>query len=279
MPCRRRARQPREARSSGRGPDVTTERSAPSLRAGTAPRRSGIACPAPTSRIRSTPRQAPSPAGPRTTPLAPGSPRHPPGTWPPPRRTSATARTPGDSLRLVPQPLLVLLRQRPDLNQVLRLPVLPHPALPPVVMTGPTSPNSFPNEPRRSKTRTSPTPACYRELLVTSRQLREDRALSAVADRDCCEGSAAICHTGVAGLLLPEAIAERGRGHTLAITTRVVGAEDGRSLTGYWGCSAVRRGEVARPIRRRLRTTPKLPSGEEKRDLREDVVARERGLP
>ncbi|MDT0616540.1 hypothetical protein [Streptomyces lancefieldiae] len=46
-------------------------------------------------------------------------------------------------------------QQRPDLDQVLRLPLLPHPALPPVVMTGPTSPNTAPDEPRRSKAPTS----------------------------------------------------------------------------------------------------------------------------
>ncbi|MEU2801443.1 IS3 family transposase [Streptomyces sp. NPDC007117] len=43
-------------------------------------------------------------------------------------------------------------------------------------MTGPTLPKSSPNKPRRSKSRTSSTPVCYGELLVTSRQLREDRA-------------------------------------------------------------------------------------------------------
>ncbi|MFV0131742.1 transposase [Streptomyces sp. HMX87] len=77
---------------------------------------------------------------------------------------------------VVPEPLLVLRQQRPDLDQVLRLPVLPHPALPPVVVTGPTSWNSPLSNPRRSKNQTKPPPPCYGELLVASRQLREDRA-------------------------------------------------------------------------------------------------------
>ncbi len=43
-------------------------------------------------------------------------------------------------------------------------------------MTGPTSLSTAPDEPRRSKTLTSAPQIRYRELLVTSRQLRENRA-------------------------------------------------------------------------------------------------------
>ncbi|GAA2569796.1 hypothetical protein GCM10010398_69690 [Streptomyces fimbriatus] len=83
--------------------------------------------------------------------------------------------------RLVPQPLLALLRQRPDLDQALRLPPLPPPALPPVVTTRPTRRSVTPGKTRRPKPLTSTPLIRHGELLATSSQLRENRASTGLA--------------------------------------------------------------------------------------------------
>lgn len=102
--------------------------------------------------------------------------------------------------------------------------------------------------------------------------------LRVAADRESCEGSTAICHRGVAGLLLPEAIAERRRGHPC--DHHPCGGRGGCTFAGWvlgvldgmtWGSCL--------PDPPTTTHYAEAAPGEEERDLREDVVARERGLP
>ncbi|MGI5041475.1 SDR family NAD(P)-dependent oxidoreductase [Streptomyces sp. JAC128] len=92
----------------------------------------------------------PNASSPRDAAPAPVPPRHPPGTGPAPRSTSAAARSPPTCSAAAPGPPAA-----PRPGQVLRLLLLPHPRLLPVVMTGPTAPSTAPDQPRRSKTLTS----------------------------------------------------------------------------------------------------------------------------